>query len=236
MAIECGFLDVATARRYFTAQHLGIANPQPEVAHERVDLRRLLQGRYHPATRRPSDLRNFRSNLFSRPAPASGFAPGHLSGRRSLRARRGLVGTGLELLVTVSMEREGRETLDGVASGDCARRLVDAGANVVGINCLQRRRRCCAAQSRCARRPRHPSAVSHRPGTRGGPTRRRRRRTPLPNSRGRESPPASAIWAVAAAPGPSTSGRWPRRWANRRERIYRRSDRISCAGAMCPWI
>ena len=40
--------------------------------------------------------------------------------------------------MTVSMEREGRETLDGVASGDCARRLVDAGANVVGINCLQR--------------------------------------------------------------------------------------------------
>jgi|TARA_Y100001934_G_C12268825_1_gene733796 hypothetical protein len=34
------------------------------------------------------------------------------------------------------MEREGRETLDGVASGDCARRLVDAGAKVVGINCL----------------------------------------------------------------------------------------------------
>ena len=45
---------------------------------------------------------------------------------------------GLERVVTVSMEREGRMTLDGFGPGECAARLVDAGADVVGINCLQR--------------------------------------------------------------------------------------------------
>ncbi len=45
---------------------------------------------------------------------------------------------GLALVVTLSMEREGRTTLDGMAPGESARRLVGAGADVVGINCLQR--------------------------------------------------------------------------------------------------
>ena len=45
---------------------------------------------------------------------------------------------GLQRVVTVSMEREGRMTLDGFGPGECAARLVDAGADVVGINCLQR--------------------------------------------------------------------------------------------------
>ena len=63
---------------------------------------------------------------------------------------------GLELVVTVSMEREGRATLDGVAPGDCARRLVDAGADVVGINCLQRPAemlRCAVEMREAARAP-----------------------------------------------------------------------------------
>ena len=42
------------------------------------------------------------------------------------------------VVVTVSLEDKGRRTLDGISPGDCARRLVDAGADVVGVNCLQR--------------------------------------------------------------------------------------------------
>ncbi len=42
------------------------------------------------------------------------------------------------VVVTVSLEDRGRRTLDGISPGDCARRLVDAGADVVGVNCLQR--------------------------------------------------------------------------------------------------
>lgn len=46
--------------------------------------------------------------------------------------------TGLALVTTVSLEGKGGKTLDGVSPGECARRLVDAGADVVGTNCLLR--------------------------------------------------------------------------------------------------
>ncbi len=46
--------------------------------------------------------------------------------------------TGMTLVATVSMEGEGGTTLEGLSGAECARRLVDAGADVVGVNCLQR--------------------------------------------------------------------------------------------------
>jgi betaine-homocysteine S-methyltransferase len=45
-------------------------------------------------------------------------------------------GAGLPLVVTVSMEGRGGRTLDGCAPQECARRLAEVGASVVGINCL----------------------------------------------------------------------------------------------------
>ncbi|MDE2886808.1 MAG: homocysteine S-methyltransferase family protein [Gemmatimonadota bacterium] len=46
-------------------------------------------------------------------------------------------GTGLPLVVTVSMEGTGNaETYDGFSPAECARRLVDAGADVIGLNCI----------------------------------------------------------------------------------------------------
>lgn len=48
------------------------------------------------------------------------------------RARR----TGLPVMVTVSFENEDRTT-DGKTPGECARALSDAGADIVGVNCLR---------------------------------------------------------------------------------------------------
>jgi betaine-homocysteine S-methyltransferase len=48
------------------------------------------------------------------------------------RARR----TGLPVILTMSFEKEGR-AYEGLSPGECARRLRDAGADVVGINCLR---------------------------------------------------------------------------------------------------
>lgn len=46
-------------------------------------------------------------------------------------------GTGLPLVVTVSMEGTGNaETFDGFSPAECARQLADAGADVVGLNCI----------------------------------------------------------------------------------------------------
>lgn len=45
-------------------------------------------------------------------------------------------GAGLPVVATVSAEGEGGRTADGCAPDECARRLVEAGAEVVGINCL----------------------------------------------------------------------------------------------------
>lgn len=46
-------------------------------------------------------------------------------------------GTGLPLVVTVSMEGTGNaETFDGFSPAECARQLTDAGADVVGLNCI----------------------------------------------------------------------------------------------------
>ncbi len=46
-------------------------------------------------------------------------------------------GTGLPLVVTVSMEGTGNaETFDGISPAECARQLADAGADVVGLNCI----------------------------------------------------------------------------------------------------
>ena len=42
----------------------------------------------------------------------------------------------LPVVVTVSMEGEDGKTFDGFAADECARRLVGAGADVVGVNCL----------------------------------------------------------------------------------------------------
>ena len=45
--------------------------------------------------------------------------------------------TGLPLVVTVSMEGTGNaETFDGFSPAECARQLADAGADVVGLNCI----------------------------------------------------------------------------------------------------
>ena len=44
--------------------------------------------------------------------------------------------TGLPVVVTMSFDREPR-SYDGSSVGDCTRALVDAGADVVGINCLR---------------------------------------------------------------------------------------------------
>lgn len=43
---------------------------------------------------------------------------------------------GLPVVATVSMEGEEGKTLDGFAADECARRMVDAGVDVVGVNCL----------------------------------------------------------------------------------------------------
>jgi betaine-homocysteine S-methyltransferase len=48
------------------------------------------------------------------------------------RARR----TGLPVIVTMSYEKEPR-SYEGHSPADCARRLVDAGVDVVGVNCLR---------------------------------------------------------------------------------------------------
>lgn len=46
-------------------------------------------------------------------------------------------GTGLPLVVTVSMEGTGNaETFDGFSPAECAGQLADAGADVVGLNCI----------------------------------------------------------------------------------------------------
>jgi betaine-homocysteine S-methyltransferase len=44
--------------------------------------------------------------------------------------------TGLPVMVTVAFENE-NVTSDGHGAADCAKRLVDAGADIVGINCLR---------------------------------------------------------------------------------------------------
>ena len=44
--------------------------------------------------------------------------------------------TGLPVMVTMSYEKDAR-AYEGVGPGECARRLADAGASVVGINCLR---------------------------------------------------------------------------------------------------
>jgi betaine-homocysteine S-methyltransferase len=48
------------------------------------------------------------------------------------RARR----TGLPVMTTMSYEADPR-SYEGDSPGDCARKLVDAGADVVGVNCLR---------------------------------------------------------------------------------------------------
>ena len=46
-------------------------------------------------------------------------------------------GAGLPLVVTVSMEGKGyANTFDGFSPAECARQLADAGADVVGLNCI----------------------------------------------------------------------------------------------------
>jgi methionine synthase I (cobalamin-dependent) len=49
------------------------------------------------------------------------------------RAKR----TGLPVVITMSFEDPEPQAYEGDSVGDCARRLVDAGADVVGINCLR---------------------------------------------------------------------------------------------------
>src|SRR5262249_37078985 len=44
--------------------------------------------------------------------------------------------TGLPVVVTMSYERDPR-SYEGDAPGECARKLADAGAHVVGVNCLR---------------------------------------------------------------------------------------------------
>lgn len=46
--------------------------------------------------------------------------------------------TGLPIVTTLSMEGEGGKTLDGFSPAECAKRLADAGSDVVGVNCLYR--------------------------------------------------------------------------------------------------
>jgi betaine-homocysteine S-methyltransferase len=45
--------------------------------------------------------------------------------------------TGLPVVITMSFEDSGAKAYEGDSAADCARRLVDAGADVVGINCLR---------------------------------------------------------------------------------------------------
>lgn len=45
-------------------------------------------------------------------------------------------GAGMQVVTTVSLEAEGGRTRDGFGAAECARRLVEAGADVVGVNCL----------------------------------------------------------------------------------------------------
>jgi betaine-homocysteine S-methyltransferase len=45
-------------------------------------------------------------------------------------------GTGLPVVVTMSYERD-PHSYEGLSPGQCARRLADAGAHVVGVNCLR---------------------------------------------------------------------------------------------------
>ena len=56
-------------------------------------------------------------------------------GEALLACERGRA-TGLPVVITMSFERE-PASYEGDSVGDCARRLVDAGADVVGINCLR---------------------------------------------------------------------------------------------------
>jgi betaine-homocysteine S-methyltransferase len=44
--------------------------------------------------------------------------------------------TGRTLVTTVSLEGEGDRTFDGYTPSECARRLADAGSDVVGLNCI----------------------------------------------------------------------------------------------------
>ena len=45
--------------------------------------------------------------------------------------------TGLPVIVTMSFEQSPARAYEGDSIGECARRLVDAGADVVGVNCLR---------------------------------------------------------------------------------------------------
>jgi len=56
-------------------------------------------------------------------------------GEALLAVERGKA-TGLPVMVTVAFENE-NVTSDGHSAADCAKRLVDAGADIVGINCLR---------------------------------------------------------------------------------------------------
>jgi len=56
-------------------------------------------------------------------------------GEALLAVERGKA-TGLPVMVTVAFENE-NVTSDGHNAADCAKRLVDAGADIVGINCLR---------------------------------------------------------------------------------------------------
>lgn len=44
--------------------------------------------------------------------------------------------SGLEVVTTVSLEGEGGRTFDGFSPAQCAQQLADAGADVVGVNCI----------------------------------------------------------------------------------------------------
>ena len=118
------------------------------------------------------------------------------------------------LVVTVSFADEGRLTRDGAGPAECAKRLADAGAHVVGVNCLWPP----ARQLECARQMRaavdvpvccQPSAWHSwwsSPGAAGPET--------FARFAGRAPPPpASATSAPAAAPAPGTSAPWREPWA-----------------------
>jgi betaine-homocysteine S-methyltransferase len=56
--------------------------------------------------------------------------------REAVIATEAAMATGLPVMTTMSFEKEAR-SYEGDSPGDCARRLVEAGADVVGVNCLR---------------------------------------------------------------------------------------------------
>jgi len=158
------------------------------------------------------------------------------------RAKR----TGLPVMITMSYEKA-PQAFEGDGPGECARKLVAAGVDVVGVNCLRDPKHTLplAAEMRAAvpgafiatqptayRTPDDQPDFTSRPNSRSGSI---RCSSPAPTWRRTRGTPAirvSATSAPAAGRWPSTSARWRARSASCRPTTTARGSRDTTS--RCP--